>query len=90
MTTRAVADDLSVINLRYRGERHNRMAILADVARLYVLCRLAWGIRIVVAAHAASSDVVVIEVRGQPAGRRMAIVTGIAARDVVDGLAGNP
>ncbi len=83
VTTRAHTDDLRVIDLCGRRETRYVMAVLADVARCYVSGRLTDGIDTVMAADAIACDVVVIEVGRQPRQCRVAVVTRVAARDMV-------
>jgi hypothetical protein len=59
------------------------MAILADIRRLDVRGTLAGRLDTVVATDAISGDADMVEIRGQPAGGRVAVVAIIAARDVV-------
>ena len=63
------------------------MAVLTDIRRLNMITGLAERIDVVVAADAVSGDVGVVEVRRNPAARRVAVVTGIAASDMVRALA---
>ena len=83
----ARANDLRVINSEHGYPDVRRVAILANITRLYVCQGLAGRIRAVMAAGAISHDVDVIEIRRQPARRRMAIVAAITAVDMVQVLA---
>jgi len=76
------AYDLGVIDGKRGRPDTRRVAILADIGRLYMCRRLAGGLRAVVAAHAIASDIDVVEGGRQPGNRRMAVVAGIAAGDV--------
>lgn len=64
------------------------MAVLADVAGLYVCRGLARGLGSVVAAEAIARDIDVIEVRGHPTGCRMAVIAVVATGDMRGILAG--
>ena len=81
-------DDLGVIDGEHGRPDIRRMAVLTDIAGLHVICRFACGVHSVVTAKAVARDVHVIEVGGQPASRRMAIVAVIATRNVCRVLAG--
>ena len=84
----AVAQNLRVVDLKDRRERHDGMAVFADVAGCYMRRRLADGIDRVVTTHAVSCDIGVIEVRRQPAIGRVAVIAGIGAEDMSGVLAG--
>ena len=58
------------------------MAVFADVAGLNMRLGLAGCLGTVMAAEAIARDVDVIEVRGQPAGRRMTVVAVVATSDM--------
>lgn len=58
------------------------MAILADAGCWDVLRVLANTIGAVMAAHAVCRDVGMVKRRGSPADCRMAVVAGVAARDM--------
>ncbi len=74
---------LRVVNRKDRRPDVRCMAVFADVAGLHVRRAFAGGIRAVMAAHAVPCDIHVIEIRRQPASGRVAVVTVIAAGDVV-------
>lgn len=78
----AGADDLHVIDGKRRCPDVRVMAVLTDVSGGNVRCVLARRFNAVVAADAVASDVDMVEVRRQPAGRRMAVVALIATRDM--------
>jgi len=82
------ADDLRVINGIHRYPDVGRVAVFADIARLYMRRGFARSIRAVVAAGAITGDVYVVEVRRQPANGRMTIVAVVAAVDMTLVLAG--
>lgn len=64
------------------------MAVLADVAGADVGRTLARRLDPVVAADAVARDVYVVEIRGDPRRGRVAVVTGVATRDMRRILAG--
>jgi len=82
MAATTAADDLCVVDLLSRHERDDRVAVLTDISRLGVVAGFAERIDVVVAADAVAGNVCVIEVCRHPAIRRVAVVAGIAARDV--------
>lgn len=82
MTGTAGAEYLRVIDGKYRGPDVGRVAVLADVAGLYVCRSLARRLDAVVAARAVARDVDVVEVGRQPGDRRMAVVAIVAAGNV--------
>ncbi len=75
-------DNLCVVDRKSRNPNVRVMAILTNVARLNMRQILARRLNTVVAAGAVASDSDVIEVSGQPAGRRMAVIAVITGRDV--------
>jgi len=79
MTGTAAAQNLCVIDGKHGRPNVRCVAVLANIAGLYVCRGLADGLRAVVAAHTIASDVDVIEVRRQPGDRRMAVVAVVAA-----------
>jgi len=81
-------DDLRVINGKDGYPDVRRVAVFADIARLYMRRGFARRIRAVMAAGAITRDVDVVEVRGQPADRRVTIVTVVATVDMTLVLAG--
>lgn len=85
----ADSNDLRMIDARNGSERDDCVAVLADVRRLNMRRRLANGVDVIVAAHAVARDVVVIEVGGNPRGRRMAVLASVPTRDVRRRLARN-
>lgn len=89
MAGTAHTDDMCMVNRKHGHKHISVVAVFADVASLN-MCRrfLAGGIHTVVAVDAASCNVDVIEVRGQPGDCRVAIIAGIAARNVRRVLAG--
>lgn len=88
MTRAAGADDLGMVNGK-NGRKHvGVMAILADVARLDVRRILAGCLDTVVAIDAVAGNVDVVEICWYPAGRCVAVVAGVATRNVVWSLSG--
>lgn len=83
MARAAGAQDLRVVNGKYGGKHIGRMAVFTNVARLNVRRSLARRVSTVVAAEAVARDVDMVEVRGQPANRRMTVVAVVAAGDVI-------
>ena len=81
-------DNLCVVDRKSRNPNVRVMAILTNVARLDMRQILARCLDTVVAAGAVASDSDVIEVRGQPAGRRMAVIAVITGRDMRQMFAG--
>lgn len=78
----AGADDLGVVD-RESGRPDIRvMAVLADIAGLDVSRALTGRLDAVVTAHAVARDIDMVEVGRRPAGRRVAIVAVVAARNV--------
>ena len=84
----AVAQDLGVVDLKGRCERHDSMAVLTDVGSSYMRRWFANHIHRVVTTHAVSNDVVVVEIRRQPAIAGMAVVAGLTAQDMTGVLTG--
>ena len=58
------------------------MAVLADIACLNMCRILAGRFRPIVATGAIAGDAHMVEIRGQPANRRVTVITVIAARKV--------
>jgi len=87
MTVAATADHLQVIDTSDRRKRDHRVAVLAHIGRLNVGCRFAKRIDIVVATNAVTDDVVVVEVCGDPAVSRVAVVATVAAYNMGGTLA---
>lgn len=73
-----------MVDPNYRGEGNGVVAILADIGRLDVCWSLADGLYAVMAAKAVAHDVVMIEIGGNPAAGGMAVVTTVAAGNVID------
>jgi hypothetical protein len=69
MTGTTGADDLCMVDRKYRHPDVRRMTVLAEVAGLYVRRPLTSGIRAVMAAKAIARDIDVIEIGGQPGNR---------------------
>ena len=88
MTGTAGADDLRVVDRNDRCEHIGCVAVLADVSRLDVRLVLAGCFGAVMAADAVVGDIRMIEIRRQPGGRRMTVVTGVVALDMCRVLAG--
>ena len=76
-----------MINLCSRRERDDVMAVLADLSGRDMGPRFTNRIDTIVAAHAVTVDVVVIEVGRHEADRGMTVVAGITALDVGGRLA---
>lgn len=87
VTAHARTDDLQVVDGHGRRECHDAMTIFADRRRVDVIERLADRLDAVMAAYAVAHDVVVIEIRRQPAVRRVAVLARVAACDVIRGFA---
>jgi len=88
MTGAAATQHLCVID-RVDGSPHIAVVtILTDVARLHMRQGFARSIQAVVAACAIARNIHVVECRRSPGNRRVAVVTGIAAREVCRVLAG--
>ena len=81
------ADDLQVIDGKCRQPGIRRVAVLADVARVDVRRWFAGSVDTVMAVDAGAGDADVLEVRGQPARRRVTVVAVVAAVDMPDVLA---
>ena len=82
MTGAAATQHLCVID-RIDGSPHIAVVtILTDVARLHMRQVFAGSIQAVVAACAIARNIHVVECRRSPGDRRVAIVAGIAAREV--------
>ena len=79
VTGTACADDLCVIDGKCGSKDIGRMAVLTDIGRLDMRQVLTFGFGAIVAIEAAARDVDVVEVRGQPANRRVTVITIIAA-----------
>ena len=88
MTRAAGAQDLCVVHGKHGRKYIGRMTVFANVARLHMRRAFACRVSAVVAAKAVAGDVDVIEVRRQPANRRMTVVAVVAAGDVVQVFAG--
>ena len=88
VTREASADYLCVVDDISRLPHDVVMAILTHVGRKNMRRSLASRIDAVVTTDAIAHDVDVIEVRGNPGGRRMAIVAVVATRDVSRVLTG--
>jgi len=71
-----------MIYLRHWSKPYDAVAIFTDTSRREMRWWLANGIHLVVTTHAVPRDVVMIEVRGQPAGRGMTVLTRIATEYV--------
>lgn len=84
MTGAADAHHLGVVNGKHRGEHVSVVTVFADIACLYMCKVFACGVGAIVAVDAAARDIDVIEIRGQPASCRMAVIAGVAAGDVVE------
>ena len=83
MTRATRTDYLRVVNGKHGYPDVRCMTVFADIARLNMCLILARGICAVMAAGTIARDVDVIEIRGQPAGRRMAVVTVVATVNVI-------
>lgn len=88
MARAAAADDLRMIDTHHRAERDDAVTVLTNRSGLNMRCVLTGRVGTVMAAHAITRNVDVIKVRRDPGVCRMAIVTGLAARDVRRRLAG--
>ena len=82
MADPASAQNLRVIDGECGVPDIRCVAVLADVAGLNMGERFTGRFNTVVATDTISRDVYVIEIRGQPGHRRMAIVAGVVAIDV--------
>ncbi len=71
-----------MVHLVCRNKRHIVMAVFANAARLDMRRTLSGSIYSVMAAGAIVDYASVIEVSGNPARGRMAVVAGVAANDV--------
>ena len=78
----AGAEDLGMIDGISRYPLDTAVTAVALVRRLWMCWPLAGRISAVVATDAVAGNVDVVEVRGHPCTGRMAVVTGVAARDV--------
>ena len=74
---------LGMVDCEDRDPYVRCMTVFADIARLNMCLILARGVRTVMAAGTVTRDVDVIEIRRQPASRRMAVVTVVATVDVI-------
>ena len=88
MTRAAGANDLGVIDRKHGREHVGSVAVLANIAGLDVRLVFAGRFCTVVAADAIAADICVVEIRRQPADRRVAVVAIIAARYMRRMLAG--
>ncbi len=75
-------DHLRVINTDHGLPQVGAVAIFTDGSRLYVRWTLARGLDAVMAAGTIAGDAQVIEVRRQPGGGAVAVITSIATRDM--------
>ena len=78
----AGANNLSVVHRVSRYPNIRVVAVFANIRCLNVRQVLAGRLNAIVATRAIAGDAYVIEIRGQPADSRMAIVTIVAARDM--------
>ena len=83
MTGATGAQNVRVIDGKDRRKHIRVMAILADIAGLDMRRSLAGGVGAVVAVDAVARNIYMVEVRRQPAKRRMTVVAGVAAGDVI-------
>jgi len=82
VTGRARAEDLRVVDAVDRCPENRVVAILADVTGADMSRALAGRIDTVMAADTIAGNVHMVEVRGDPGVRRMAVVAGVAALDM--------
>jgi len=82
VTGAAAAHHLRVVNGKHGSKNIGVVAVLTDIGRLDVRRVLAGGFGAVVAIETAARDVYVIEVRRQPADRRVTVITISAACNV--------
>jgi hypothetical protein len=82
VTSSASSQDLGMINIECRRPGVRVVAILANISREYVVGILSRGLNPVMATDTVSSDVDMVKVGWNPAGRRVTIVAGIAAGDM--------
>ncbi len=82
VTGAARTDDLRMIDDKCGSKYVSGMAVLTDIGRLDMRGVFADSFGAVVAIEAAASDVDVVEVRWQPANRRVAVVAVIVAGNV--------
>ena len=87
MAGAAATQHLCVIDCVDGSPHVTVVAILTDVARLYMCQVFAGGIQTVVAARAIARNIQVIECRWSPGDRRVAVIAGIAAGEVCRVLA---
>ena len=76
-----------MIDAHDRSEGHNGVTVFADIGCLDMRGRLADLIDRVVTTYAIPHDVVVIEVGGDPANGRVAVIAGLATQDMPGVLA---
>ncbi len=88
MTGTAGADYLRMVDRIRRRPHIAVMAVFADVAGLYVSRALAGRFRTIMATDTITRDVHVVEGRGQPSRGCVAVITGIATRNVSRVFAG--
>ena len=79
----AGTDDLRVINGEHRREYVGVVAVFTDITCLNVRLVFACCLHTVVTVDAISGDIQVIEIRRQPSSRRVAVVTSIAADQMI-------
>jgi len=83
------SQDLRVIDNEGRCPYIRRVAILTNDRRRDMCRALTGRLHAIVAADAITRDIDVVEIGGQPSGRRMAVVTIVAARNMGRVLAGS-
>ena len=83
VTGAAGTDYLRVINGEHRRKYVGAVAVFTDISCLNVCLVFACCLHTVVTVDAISGDIQVIEIRRQPSSRRVAVVTGIAAGQMI-------
>ena len=84
MTRAADAQNVRVIDGKDRRKHVGIVAVFADIAGLDMRRSLAGGFHAIVAVDAVARNIYMVEIRRQPAKRRMTVVAGVAAGDVVE------
>jgi len=87
VTRKAAAEHLRMVHDVDRRPNHVAMTVFANVRGQDVHWSLAGGFHAIVTTDAVAGDVDVVEVCGGPGDGRMAVVTIVAARDVIERFA---
>ena len=88
MTGATGAHHLCVVNGKDWRKHVGVVTVFTNIAALYVGQAFAGSVGAIVAIDAVAGDIHMIEIRRQPANRRMTVVAGVAAGDVVRGFSG--